>query len=660
DKIQEARNFAEAIVSSVPVPLVVLANDLRVLTANPAFLSRFKYEPEATEQKGFFEIDNGRWNIAELRAHLKSPAEGGCRDFRQLELEFNDAEIGHCHLLVGGRQVTLEAQSLFLLAIEDVTPRKMAEIALKERTLELEVVNRAKSEFLANMSHELRTPLNAVIGFSEVLKDGIVDGELSARQKEYVTDIFNSGRHLLLLINDILDMSKIEAGKMSLELEPANVSALCESALRVVREKAAAHGITLDFNVDPTGDTPFLDVRKFRQIVYNLLSNAVKFTPDSGTVSLSTRRLAAQEMFGSNPDAVPNWQGDHFLELAVRDTGIGISSRDQERLFIPFEQVDGSISRKYEGTGLGLTMVKRLTELHGGWVNVESRVGEGSRFSVYLPWRKTLESEADFTVTPATESGPARHVSLSLLFLSGNRNLLDRIQAWPALGHHQVTALADYAQAWEWLNRHQAHAMLLDVDYPSLEGMRMLIQIKELPQFRTLPVILILETPSGGQGAVLAPSAVSLFPLTEGSLRPILDEIAYRNPNFDSAPGKRALLVDGDGQRRRQGKQVLESLGWSVDTAAGGLTGIDAALKGIPDLLVVSAVQPDISGFEVIQLLAERPETRRIPTVLMLEPRQSEGDLQALRPGLFALLGAEGADLERVSVVLSRLASGGS
>ncbi|HDP95454.1 MAG TPA: hypothetical protein ENN40_08870 [Candidatus Aminicenantes bacterium] len=659
DKIREARNFAEAIVASVPVPLVVLAQDLRVLTANPAFLSRFKYGQSETEQKGFFEIDNGRWDLPALRAHLKSPAEGGCSDFRQLELEFNDAEIGHCHLLVGGRQVTVEKQALFLLAIEDVTPRKMAEIALKERTLELEVVNRAKSEFLANMSHELRTPLNAVIGFSEVLKDGIVDGELSPRQKEYVTDIFNSGRHLLLLINDILDMSKIEAGKMSLELEPAHVSALCESALRVVREKAAAHGIGLDFGADPNGDTLFLDVRKFRQIVYNLLSNGVKFTPDGGTVSLSIGRVAAQEMFSRNPDAKPNWQGDHFLELTVQDTGIGISTQDQQRLFVPFEQADGSLSRKYEGTGLGLTMVKRLTELHGGWVNVESRVGEGSRFTVYLPWRKTLEADADFPPASAMDGEPAHRESLSLLLLSRNSSLRDRIQAWPALRNHEFTALADYAQAWEWLNRRQAHAMLLDADYPSLEGMRMLIQIKELPKFRTIPVVLVLEASSGGQGAVLAPSAVALFPLTEASLRPILDEIAARNLAADPGAGKRALLVDGDSQRLQQGKQVLTSLGWSVAVAAGGLAGIDATLNDVPNLLLISAVQPDISGFELIQLLAERPETRRIPTVLVLEPQESESNLQAMRPGLFALLRPDGVDPERVSEALGQLVAGG-
>ncbi len=252
---------------------------------------------------------------------------------------------------------------------------------LRDKNEILEQAGRMKSEFLANMSHELRTPLNAIIGFSEVLRDGLL-GDLSPQQKEYVNDIFTSGIHLLSLINDILDLSKVEAGKMTLELEPMQVTDLLQSGLQVVREKAMTHHLHLtneiENGLDGLGDI-WLDERKAKQILYNLLSNAVKFTPEGGDVHILARRVGVE--------AVPGGQFDHYLEMAVSDTGIGVSAVDQLRLFQPFTQIDSTLARHYEGTGLGLVMVKRLAELHGGAVAMQSEPGKGSTFTVWLPWR---------------------------------------------------------------------------------------------------------------------------------------------------------------------------------------------------------------------------------------------------------------------------------
>jgi signal transduction histidine kinase len=234
-------------------------------------------------------------------------------------------------------------------------------------TAAIEAANQAKSEFLANMSHELRTPLNAIIGFSEVLREGQA-GDLTPRQKEYSGEIYDSGQHLLSLINDILDLSKIEAGKMSLELEKADLALLLESCLAIIREKALVHNITLKSQAAGNLGAAMVDTRKFKQMVYNLLSNAVKFTPDGGRILLEAQRPAAGQ-----------------LEFSVSDTGIGIAEKDLPRLFAPFEQLDGSLARKYEGTGLGLSMVRRLAELHGGTVSARSELGKGSRFTVRLP-----------------------------------------------------------------------------------------------------------------------------------------------------------------------------------------------------------------------------------------------------------------------------------
>jgi signal transduction histidine kinase len=256
--------------------------------------------------------------------------------------------------------------------------------SLRDRNLQLEAASRMKSEFLANMSHELRTPLNAIIGFSEVLRDGLA-GELEPRQKDYASEIFMSGSHLLALINDILDLSKVEAGRMTLTLEPLRVSMLIQAGLQVVRETAMAHQQHLSALVAEDLGEVWLDGRKFKQILYNLLSNAVKFTPDGGEVRVEVLRVTRK--------ASPDGPNKPYLELVVKDSGIGVSSTDQARLFEPFTQIDSTLARRYQGTGLGLAMVKRLAELHGGSVELRSAPGEGSTFTVWLPWRTEAAAE---------------------------------------------------------------------------------------------------------------------------------------------------------------------------------------------------------------------------------------------------------------------------
>jgi len=278
-------------------------------------------------------------------------------------------------------------------AARDVTDRKRFERTLQEKNVELEHASRMKSEFLSTMSHELRTPLNAIIGFSEALKDGLI-GEMSESQLEYAGDIFTSGQHLLSLINDILDLSKVEAGRMALELETVDdLGVLLANSLSIVKETAAARQIGLAVEAaDDLGATR-LDPRKVRQIVYNLLSNAVKFSPDHGRVTLSARRVARGDV-GTLGGAWPaqsfvlaDNEFDDFLELCVEDCGIGISAENLARLFQPFSQIDSGLARRFEGTGLGLAMVKQLAELHGGTVAVSSMEGEGARFAAWLPLR---------------------------------------------------------------------------------------------------------------------------------------------------------------------------------------------------------------------------------------------------------------------------------
>jgi signal transduction histidine kinase len=283
--------------------------------------------------------------------------------------------------------------------------QKIVEVKVTAKTLKqtketAENANRAKSEFLANMSHELRTPLNHIIGFTELVVDKNF-GDLNETQEEYLTDALHGSKHLLSLINDILDLSKVEAGKLELELSDFNPKMILESSLIMIKEKAMKHNIKLSTHIDGIPETITVDERKFKQILYNLLSNAVKFTPDGGEVNLEARMVDCVIRGGrrrGDPERVKfikvRVKGEHVhnresrkcLQISVSDTGIGIKSEDQEHIFNPFDQVENSASRRFQGTGLGLSLSKSLVELHGGSIWVESEGYEkGSTFIFIIP-----------------------------------------------------------------------------------------------------------------------------------------------------------------------------------------------------------------------------------------------------------------------------------
>ena len=314
-------------------------------------------------------------------AHISPIAEGlGYRSILAVPLLLEDRTIGG--LTVWRKQPggfapevvhllkTFATQSA--LAIQNA--RLFREIADKSRLLE--AASRHKSEFLANMSHELRTPLNAILGFSEVLAERMF-GEVNEKQAEYLQDILSSGRHLLSLINDILDLSKVEAGRLELELGRFHLPTALDNALTLVRERATRHGITLTQHVDPGVSDIVADERKVKQILLNLLSNAVKFTPEGGRVGLTATTA------------------EDVVTIAVSDTGIGIAPEDQAAIFEEFRQVGREDARKQEGTGLGLTLAKKFVELHGGRIWVRSQVGLGSTFSFTLPVRSEGRNSSD-------------------------------------------------------------------------------------------------------------------------------------------------------------------------------------------------------------------------------------------------------------------------
>jgi PAS domain S-box-containing protein len=297
----------------------------------------------------------------------------------------------------------------FAQVTRDISEQRQSE-QLRAESEALRHASQMKSEFLASMSHELRTPLNAIIGFSEVIRDGLV-GELSQQQSKYIGNIFESGQHLLSLINDVLDLSKVEAGKMILDIETFQLTSLLHDCTSMIKEKALSRNIELIEDVQ--ADLGFMqcDGRKLKQIIYNLLSNAVKFTPQGGTIIFSACHAVRANAIMITEDN--SWKTrlinevddvettfDEFLEITIHDTGIGISENNLNKLFQPFTQIDSSLSRKFGGTGLGLVMVKALAHLHGGFMAVSSAEDKGACFKVWIPWRDVSVKDVSLSVNP--------------------------------------------------------------------------------------------------------------------------------------------------------------------------------------------------------------------------------------------------------------------
>jgi PAS domain S-box-containing protein len=415
-------------------------------------------------------------------------------------------------------------------AARDVTALKRYEQTLQQKNVELEASSRMKSEFLANMSHELRTPLNAIIGFSEALKDGLM-GDLTDQQRGFIGNIFGSGNHLLSLINDILDLSKVEAGTMTLDLESVSVASLLMNSLSIVRGKAATRHIRLAIDGAEDLGSFQADARKVKQIAYNLLSNAVKFTVEGGQVTLHARRAPRAEVGRlSGPRAARTFPladnaFEDFLEISVTDTGIGISPEGLEHLFKPFSQIDSGLARKYEGTGLGLAMVKLLAELHGGAVAVESAVGEGSRFTVWLPLRVAEEGIVTSIDVPATPFVAADPGTRTALVVEDDLKSADLIRLQLEAQGFKVLHAASAEAALTVAVQQPLSLITLDVLLPTMDGWDLLAHLKRVPSLGHIPIVVISIVADRNKGFSLGAAAVMQKPISRQELHESLVEL---------------------------------------------------------------------------------------------------------------------------------------
>ncbi|HEV8664182.1 MAG TPA: response regulator [Candidatus Methylomirabilis sp.] len=495
---------------------------------------------------------------------------------------------------------------------------------LKEEAAErwrLEEAQRVKNLFLANMSHELRTPLNAVIGFSSLLEEGL-HGPLTEKQRRYLGHIHASGKHLLALINDILDLSKVEAGKIVLDPQTLPLEEILEGAVTVVRTMAVKKDLAL--TLDAPADLPPLraDPLRLKQILFNLLSNAVKFTPEKGSVTIRA----------SQPEA--GW-----IEVAVADTGAGIAADELPRLFREFVQVSSAEGRKHEGAGLGLALSKRLVELHGGTIRAESPGrGRGSTFTVRLPIVGPAEPAA---VEPAFPSlaRPEPAVPPLVLVVEDEPEVARAFEGCLADAGYRVLLARDGEEAVHLAGVHRPDVITLDLLLPGQDGWEVMATLKQDPATRGIPVVVVSVVPKTKAG--FAAGAVEYLekPVNRAALLGAVSR--YAVPKAGQAP-PRVLVVDDDPMVLEMLEDSLGRAGYAVQTASEGESGLTQVRREVPDLMVLDLLMPGLSGFDVLQRIREDRRTADLPVIVYTAAQLTASDRERLNAQMASLVQKSG------------------
>jgi PAS domain S-box-containing protein len=602
-----------SLLSSSADAVVIYDLERKATYVNPAFTRIFGWTPEEVlgsripfvPKEEHDSTDALMQDIVEAGSPRSSiETKRFTRDGRVLDISLS-ASLYHDHegkpagILVVSRDISDQKRAAKEL--------EKAFAAATQLRAEAEAANLAKSEFLANMSHELRTPLNAIIGFSEVLADQIF-GNLNDKQLRHVGHVVNSGHHLLQVINEILDLSKVESGTMELRPDRTDVPELMENALMMIRETALKNGLRTKLRVDEefAGTYVYVDQVKMKQILFNLLSNAARFTPEGGTIELEARR------------------NNDLLQVRVADTGIGVEQKDRERIFRSFEQVDSSYARRQQGTGLGLTLTKRLVELHGGRIWVESEGdGKGSTFTFEIPTtfdarrdddpedsriqRMTVAEEAP---EPVHEARLGSHAKV--LVVDDDSATNEMICHALTEAGYSVARAFDGRQVVEMAARIRPMAITLDVIMPDRDGFDTLAELKHRAETRDIPVIVV--TIHDNRKLALSLGAVDLLPkpLDKDRLLGILRRLEAQQ----AQKGLVAMVVDDDPAALEHLSQLLSSHGYAVIPAYGGLHGMKLAAARRPDVIILDLLMPDVTGFDMADQLRGTPETKDTPIIV--------------------------------------------
>jgi signal transduction histidine kinase/CheY-like chemotaxis protein len=485
-----------------------------------------------------------------------------------------------------------------------------------------EQANQLKSEFLANMSHELRTPLNAIINFSRILAAGM-RGPVNEDQLDYLTRIRHSGDHLLGLINDVLDLSKIEAGRMELYKEPLAIADLLQSVMSSATGLTKSKPIELIQDIAPDLPVVEADRTRVRQILLNLLSNAAKFT-DEGTITLRAARAGGE------------------IVISVADTGIGIAPEFHGTIFEEFRQVDSGSDRRYEGTGLGLAICRRFVALHGGRIWLESAPGQGSTFSFSLP------CGAPAAPAPVDEQGAVVvQAGLPILVIDDDPSVIEIVSAY--LGHqgYAVHGVGESRRALEQARALRPAAIILDILMPHKDGWEILADLKADPELQDVPVILYTIVENQQLGLALGASAYLTKPIDAEQLCATVARL--------TAGAASILVIDDDPNAIEVVRASLGVVGgYQISAAAGGQAGLDAIAAAPPDLVVLDLMMPEVDGFSVLDRLARDPRTSAIPVIVLTAKDLTIAERALLAQRVSGLVAKGGASTD---ALLSKVAA---
>jgi PAS domain S-box-containing protein len=487
-------------------------------------------------------------------------------------------------------------------AIRDITERKKIEEQIQEN-------NRLKSEFVANMSHELRTPLNAIIGFAALIH-GAKAGPISDQQKEYLGDILTSSRHLLQLINDVLDLAKVESGRMEFHHESVNLARLVGEVRDTLRGLAAEKRIRIELAMDPALAAVSLDPAKFKQVIFNYLSNAIKFTPEGGSVTIRTAP-----------------QGETF-RLEVEDTGIGIKSADLRRLFVEFQQLDAGTAKRHPGTGLGLALTKRIVEAQGGTVTVESIVGKGSTFAAVLP-RNLKSSSSDSQ--PSARLAAIVGERPKVLVIEDSPREREWLVETLSRANYDVASAGTGAEAVSLCREQAFAAITLDLILPDASGWDILREIRATELNAQVPTLVVTVSTN-------LPS--SAFVVHDFLVKPVEESVLITSLRraTGSSPARTIMVVDDEASSLRLMDATLKQWGYRPICKLDAEEALAAVQLEPPALIVLDLLMAPMNGFEFLDRLRHTSAGRKIPVIVWTVKDLSEEERQGLRASAQAVV----------------------